>query len=269
MLYPALGSLVAGLAKHFGKSLLISCITNGLAPDTCINFARSASRAATLQLFVSMDGIDEATNTAVRGIQGGLGVALNTLHTLIEINRSEKLGIRLGVSFTIVKQNLTQIEYVYQFACTHGIDFICRVAGLYAAFYGINRDYGFLLGPDDLQYADKVLKSIAAGNSSMGSSQRWFLSNTYRGIHGDTDLNCYAASRSVCIRTNGDVTACLFSPRVLGNIADTDLDAILDSKDTQHFRHSVRAKECHCWNDCESISNYEYTQFGISPKAGW
>lgn len=263
MLYKGLIQLTEGLGKLFGLQLLLSCISNASLPEETVAFADSVSRNSRLQLFISVDGADEATNKSVRGIKDGYSKAIGTIKQLIELNRHKNAGIRIGISFTIVKQNYHHTRAVYDLSKSLGIDFICRPFSEFEVFYQL-KDYSpVALSEDELRDVCSVLRDIAKEDDSISTGQRWFFSNMSKGYTGKEKVPCVAGHKSACIRANGDVSRCLFDKSVAGNIWKMPLDDILS-----HY-NSRPTRNCSCWNDCETISNYEHSLLGESERAGW
>lgn len=260
-LYHDLCRLPTVLARIFGSKLLFSCIINGLLTDPAIHFAREAALNAQLQLFVSIDGIDNETYEAIRGVPGGLPTALQTLDELILLNKKDDLGIRLGISFTAVNQNFSQVELVYDYARSRGIDFIARIANSNEVFYR-NYDHPQVLSLGLINYISDAFNRISTDQkSNMSQGQRWFFKNMLKGYKGEIPLRCFAGIHSICVRPTGEVVRCLFNGDYLGNLLETPLDDILAV-----LKMDIA---CNCWNDCETISNFEYTNKGSSLRAGW
>lgn len=255
--------------RYAGGAFLVSCITNGQWPDRVRELVTHFAPAGPVQLFVSLDGPTSEVNDPLRGSKGAFENSLETIRTLVRI-REKYRNVRVGVSFTASRRNFDTVYATHRLAVDLGVDFIARPALKNGTFY-LNgpTSQTWELSCEQLAIVHSQLQAVAAERSNLIDAQRFFFQNTLPGAVSWRDYDCWAGVRSACIRPNGDVVACLFSPWTMGNVHASTLDEILASADASRARQRIAARECTCWNDSETLSTWEYNRGAKSVRAGW
>ena len=255
--------------RSVGNSFLLSCITNGQWPDRVDQLVGRFAEAGPVQLFVSLDGPTSAVNDPLRGTKGAFDSSLETIKRLVDL-RIRFQTLRVGISFTASRRNFDSIYATHKLALRLGIDFIARPALKNAAFYLNDRaSEKWELTNEQLEAVHSQLKQVCAERLDLIPSQQHFFCSTLPGAVSWRDYDCWAGTRSACIRPNGDVVACLFSTWTMGNVHAESLDGILESAAATSARQRIAARECTCWNDSETLSTWEYNQGAPSVRAGW
>jgi Fe-coproporphyrin III synthase len=112
---------LAAYAREKGMRAVIS--TNGTLIDR--NLAKKLKDVGLSYVGVSLDGIRE-TNDSFRGIKGAFDAALNGLHNC------QEEGIKVGLRFTISKQNVRDIPAIFDLLEEEKIPRICFYHLVYA-----------------------------------------------------------------------------------------------------------------------------------------
>jgi len=213
------------------------------------------------RLDISLDG-DEETNNRIRLHKDAFKKSLDTLEALKQIK-----GVILRLQFTIYKENLHLIEWMYNFAKSLGV-------GLYIGFGRYNperyrnkkdnltkkelsRD-DFIFSKEELELIDRQLKNIGYDKSRYAS--KYLLQKAV--FNGERiDFNCYMGERNIDIDPYGNVYPCLLWLPYLkfGNIREKgSFDKVLE--DGKEVLTKIKNKICHkdclytCANKCEIIN---------------
>ncbi len=105
------------LLKHASSSGLdVALSTNGTLIDNDIAVELKASGVR--YVGISLDGIGEV-NDKFRGVRGAFEMALNG------IENCKRVGLRVGIRMTLTSYTVSQIEPVFEFALSNGIDRLC------------------------------------------------------------------------------------------------------------------------------------------------
>lgn len=223
---------------------------------------------------ISLDG-DEDTHSKIRLHKDGFAKSLETIERLKKIK-----GVALRLQFTIYKENLHLIEWVYNFAKSLGV-------GLYIGYGRYNPDRyrnkkdnltkkelsqdDFIFSDEELALIDKQLKNIGYDKGRYAS--KYLLQKAvFDGKH--IDFNCYMGARNIDIDPYGNIYPCLLWLPYLkfGNLReaggfDKALEAGVEVLDM------IEKKQCHkdclytCANKCELIEP-NVKAVGMMPYSG-
>ena len=246
----------------FHKDIVIDSPITGWYPDRHIEIARYVlKKCPVYRLDVSFDG-DEVTYPKIRLHKNGYEKAIETVHRLKKIK-----GVVVRLQFTIYKENLHLIKWVYDFAKKLGV-------GLYIGYGRFNperfkneidnltkkplKKEDFIFSAEELEEIDRQLKEIGYDKSRYRS--KYLLQKAV--FEGEKiDFNCYMGFRNIDIDPYGNVYPCLlWLPYLkIGNIKEQgSLDNVLENG--INVLEKIKNKECHndclytCANKCELIN---------------
>jgi radical SAM protein with 4Fe4S-binding SPASM domain len=265
---------VDSIAKFHPDTVIDSPIT-GWFPDRHEEIAKYVMKKFDLyRLDISLDG-DEETNSKIRLHKDGFAKSIETIERLKKIK-----GVALRFQFTIYKENLHLIEWMYNFAKEMGV-------GLYIGYGRYNPDRyrnkkdnltkkdlsqgDFIFTDEELASIDRQLKNIGYDKGRYAS--KYLLQKAV--FDGkDIDFNCYMGSRNIDIDPYGNIYPCLLWLPYLkfGNIREIgSFDKVLESG--VGVLDKIANKECHkdclytCANKCEIIEP-NVKAVGMIPYSG-
>ena len=265
---------VDSIAKYHPDTVIDSPIT-GWYPDKHEEIAKYVMTKFKLyRLDISLDG-DEETNAKIRLHKDGFAKSIETVNRLKKIK-----GVALRFQFTIYKENLHLIEWMYNFAKEMEI-------GLYIGYGRYNPDRyrnkkdnltkkdlsqdDFIFTDEELESIDQQLKNIGYDKGRYAS--KYILQKAV--FDGENiDFNCYMGQRNIDIDPYGNVYPCLLWLPYLnfGNIREAgSFNKVLE--DGIGVLDAVENKECQkdclytCANKCELI-NPNVKSVGMLPYSG-
>jgi len=197
-------------------------------------------------LRVSIDGVGSA-HDKIRRIPGGYKKILQTL----EIARS--VGIRdLGVSLTVMKQNIHEIPKVREFCKKNNFEFTITVATSSAIYFGADKG---VFRPKDSKPLEKNLEALARDHFSTLHPKEivrgWFVKQLLRYLKtGKRALPCEAGSGFFYMDSVGNVYTCHMKPWLMGNITRDSIQKIFG---LNKFASNVAACNS-CWMVCTAKS---------------
>lgn len=240
--------------------------TNGLALPRIRQMApRLAGLDPALAVRVSIDGIG-AVHDRLRGVPGAFDRARRSLDLLHEA------GIwGLGLSMTLVRDNVDQVEPVYRLAEDLGIEFSLTLVGESPIYYG--------QGKASLRPDDAAALSADVGPVIRAEYRHWHPKRWLRGwftqwlldyaTTGERALPCDAASGFFYLDPGGDVYGCHLLPHRLGSLVDDEWPALWGGPAAQRARHQAAA--CHgCWQVCTARTEMrrQFWRVGAQALAG-
>ncbi|WP_084417453.1 radical SAM/SPASM domain-containing protein [Chrysiogenes arsenatis] len=247
----------------FHPDVIIDSPITGWFPDRHEEIARYVLRKSPLiRLDISLDG-DEATHSKIRLHKDGFHKSLETIERLKKIP-----GVVLRFQFTIYRENLHLIEWVYNFAKQLGI-------GLYLGYGRFNPERyrnktdnltqnalsreSFVFSKDELQEIDRQLRTIGY-HSGRYASKYLLQKAVFDGKN--IEFNCYMGSRNIDIDPYGNLYPCLlWLPYLkIGNIREAGgFSSALETPQAHEVLAKISQKECQpdclytCANKCELI----------------
>jgi radical SAM protein with 4Fe4S-binding SPASM domain len=265
---------IDSIAKFHPDTVIDSPIT-GWFPKRHEEIANYALKKMNLiRLDISLDG-DEDVHSKIRLHKDGFSKSLETIERLKKIK-----GVAIRLQFTIYKENLHQIEWIYNFAKKLGV-------GLYIGYGRYNPDRyrnkkdnftqkelskeSFIFSDEELALIDRQLKNIGYDTGRYAS--KYLLQKAV--FDGeDIDFNCYMGSRNIDIDPYGNIYPCLLWLPYLkfGNLRESgSFDKVLE--DGVKVLDLIENKTCHkdclytCANKCEII-NPNVKSVGMIPYSG-
>jgi len=197
---------------------------------------------------VSIDGIGEV-HDRVRGLKGAFVNGMESLRIL------QGLGIRdLGIAFTVLGFNLSNIQNVYDLSRKLGIQFALNVA-YNSSIYFKNVSGEYLIDyeelKDNLDYiVNRELRSL--------EPKRWFRAYFEHAlvgyVSGQKKLeNCTAGVDFFYLDPQGNVYPCTVLDMRLGNLQEKSFDDIWNSKEAQKVRDYIKQCPYNCWMVCNAV----------------
>ncbi len=223
-------------------------LTNGLLPDRVIELVK---KYPPQRLYVSLDG-DRETYHAMRGKDG--------YDKVIRVLDECKDFVPISVMFTLTPFNsFKNLDFVVNLCLERGIDI--RI-GIYNEIYYFDTTYKAhqpdFFTPEAKDSAGDQSPDGPGGNhadfkKSIPQSVKRTQEN-YDFLYmyddwkkGHTKLKCMSITDSLVIHANGDVPICQSKELFLGNVYESDLDTIFNSKATQKL-HKEHINSCNgCW----------------------
>jgi len=197
------------------------------------------------KLQVSLDGADEETNDKVRG-RGSYHKTLRGIEELLEE------GIHFSIGFVANAKNYQNLNDIYRFAQSKGIDGLHVMRGMPKGRALLSwKD--FVLSNEQWVNTIRRLREIADPNKN----PKIQLDGTYEYENSTEPLGkclsgCEAGRYELSFLPNGDIIPCdMFHNLVLGNILDVDLDDLwLNNPILNIFRNAKKFVKGKC-GKCE------------------
>lgn len=209
-------------SNHPNYTLLSNC----LAPLKVIHAVRKYRPS---HLYVSLDG-DKDTYKYMRGCNG--------YEKVIEVVETLKDEVPLSLMFCLSPWNtFKDMEYVINVAKQYAID--VRI-GIYGTmdFFDTTAD---LLSADMKHYADQIPHNIhdtAENYDFVALYDEW--------RNGNLQLRCQSIFSELVVHSNGNVPVCQNRNVILGNIHETPLDEIFNSRQS----YKTQCRMSHSCNGC-------------------
>ncbi len=206
-----------------------------------------------IYLSVSLDGIGE-THDQQRGIRV-YEKAMRVIEDALALG-----SLRVGVSFTITRENWRDLERVYEWARARGLEFNAQFAQNSETYYA-RTDVETSWAEQELHEIGHVLERVAAEHlRDLPLSRRaldvraYYLRRmvTYQ-AHPRRLFTCYSGTHSFYLDPYGNVYPCLVLNRSLGNVRERSFEEIWMSPRAERIRRSIAARECACWTACEAM----------------
>lgn len=206
-----------------------------------------------IYLSVSLDGIGE-----VHDRQRGIRVYEKAWRVIDEALALG--GIRVGVSFTITRENWRDLERVYELARARGLGFNAQFAQNSETYYA-RTDVEAAWPIEDLHEIARALERIAAEHLDrlpwprrMFDVQAYYLRRmaAYQ-AHPRRLFTCYSGTQSFYLDPYGNVYPCVILSKRLGNVRERSFEEIWLSPEAERIRRSIAARECACWTACEAM----------------
>lgn len=246
-----------------GARLILS--TNGLALPRVRELAPAlAGLDPALAVRVSVDGLG-AAHDRLRGVPGAFDRARQSLDLL------RQAGIRdLGLSMTLVRENVGQVKAVYRLAEALGIEFSLTLASESPIYYGQGKAS---LRPEGAALAGAVGPVIRAEYRHRQPKRwlrAWFTQRLLdHAAAGTRALPCDAASGFFYLDPGGEVYGCHLLPHRLGSLVDDEWPALWHGPAAGRARREAAA--CHgCWQVCTARTEMrrQFWRVGVQALAG-
>jgi radical SAM protein with 4Fe4S-binding SPASM domain len=237
---------------RFHEHVVIDSPITGWFPERHEEIAKYVLKKHPLyRLDISLDG-DEETNAKIRLRKDGFKSSVETLERLKKLK-----GLVLRFQFTIYKENLHLIEWIYNFAKEMGVGLYIGYGRYSSERYKNTQDNldKKSLNKDSFIWTEEELKQIDEQLIKIGYDQGRYRSKyllqkaVYEGEK--IDFNCYMGKRSIDIDPYGNVYPCLLWLNYLkmGNVRKAGgLDNVLESDQADDVLTMIMSKQCH--EDC-------------------
>lgn len=223
LLHPEAEAIMEWFAGHHPNYTLLS---NCLAPSRVIDAVRKYHPA---HLYVSLDGNME-TYIRMRGCNGH--------DRVMQVVETLKGEVPISLMFCLSPWNTFQdMEYVIGVALRHDIDVRIGIYGT-MEFFDTTAE---LLEADMEHYARQI-----PGNIHDTSENYDFVLLYDEWRNGNLQLRCHSIFSQLVVHSNGNVPICQNRNIILGNIHDSSLDEIFNSRET----HRIQCEMSHDCNGC-------------------
>ncbi len=239
--------------------LLLHFPSNGYLTDQVVAYTKDIAAMAPEKLMVtiSCDG-DEATNDAIRGIEGGYRRQIETFRRLREMPGVEVvLGMTLSAdnvnhfpaAFAAAKQEIPGLEYT---------EFHVNIVTEGEHYLG-NQELGLRkeVSPAALAEATESYARLRGfGWSPVNYLERAYLTRVRSYLEsGRTPMRCHALRSSCFIDSWGHVFPCTVYDRKIGSLRESDYDLarIWASDEARDVQAEIWDYKCpQCWTPCEA-----------------
>ena len=239
---------IIGVISSQCKEPRIVISTNGLMPKRIEEQTRKILESKKdIGVRVSIDGL-ERIHDRIRGTGGAFVKAIKSVQIL------KSLGIRdLGIAYTAMGHNLTNIPEVYDLANKLGVEFAIGVAydsPIY--FNNVGETYHI-----DFNELEKQIRYIGYRELKSWDPKRWFRAYFEKGLvdycSGRKKLvNCGAAKDFFYLDPFGNVYPCTVLNKKLGNLQDSSFTEIWNSEQTREARAYIMKCPYNCWMVCNA-----------------
>lgn len=242
-------ALAAIRQARAGEPYVAHLLTNGVL------FGPSAAerlvRAGVSSVSVSLDGATAATNDAIRLGGRFADVARNVAET-IAWRDGERIDLRVGLSFVVLRQNLGELDAFVDLAKELGVDWVKLEEGAPATDFAKRS----LVTCDAPDARAAIARAIARGRAhglvmvdhtreravwrcKLDDETRAFLEADEWANRADIHP-CRTPWETICVEPNGDVRAVDFFGPVLGNVVVTPVARLWNAPDAQGARDRSR-----------------------------
>lgn len=214
-----------------------------------------------LFLSVSLDGIG-LTHDHQRGIRV-FDKAMRVIEETLSLD-----GLRVGVSFTITRENWRDLPAVYRLAREKGLEFSAQFAQSSETYYATTNPPTGWRTEDLHAIGDALEEVIGEMFAQMSFRQRvtdvrayYFQRMVDYQSHPRRIFTCYSGTHSFYLDPYGNVYPCITLNRKLGNVREQSFEDIWLGPQAQAIRQLIADRRCECWTPCEALPS-----LGRSPK---
>lgn len=226
--------------------------SNGLLGKKLVPMARELTRIFPgIGFAFALDGIGDK-HDFIRGVQGGYEKALSA------INGLKANGIRnTRIAFTLTTENADHMIRVYDLARELGVQFTMQVAHDSDFFFGKNessivkKEHPHLENDSLCSDMEKIINS----ELSSFDLKRWGKAFVYYGMYKIImeGKQLYSSRPGVdyfYLDPSGDVYPSVVHNYVMGNLAESDFEAIWASQESEEIRRKCREDTTPYWMGC-------------------
>jgi MoaA/NifB/PqqE/SkfB family radical SAM enzyme len=255
---PYLRNDLPGLVRACGDNMphlhKLTINTNGFTGDRILRLSEEIVRYGEERKFligirVSIDGFEE-THDKIRGIPGGYRKAIDTLMRLREL--SEKYFFNVGISYTILPDNIQETEGMYQWAKENDINIVLNVPRFTASMMSnihLEEEKGIRGNAAEIM-VDLFGRLVREGSIFNGDI---YLYHNYAKMvrnGGIRTMPCPMQTQGLQLNPNGDLFYCE-QGAVVGNVRERDpLEIYRDKKNLRIRRKTVKSMCRRCLNPC-------------------
>lgn len=220
--------------------------SNGFMPELIEKAAKKIiSISGKTGIRVSLDGIGEA-HDKTRGVPGAFDRSVRTLKLL------KGAGVKdLGIAFTAVGGNVSEMEKVYALSKELGVEFTVAVAHSSEVYFKADNT-GNKIDPGALrEQFGRLVKSELRGLHPKRWYRAYFEWGLYNYALGKGRLiDCKALGDFFYLDPKGDIYPCNVLNRPLGNLVEQDFDTLWNSPEALATRRVVSSCPYNCWMVC-------------------
>jgi len=220
--------------------------TNGLLTDRIAESVQQMARAEPgLGVAVSIDG-PAPVHDRIRGIPGAYDKAMRSVKSLQDAGFAN-----LRLAFTATRSNAQHLWEVYSLAQSMGVQFTCAIEHA-SEHYFQSPEAAAPVPLDALRGPlERVMESELRSLSPKRWARAYFLLGMWHYARGRGRLHpCRAGRDFFFMDPAGDVYTCNAAPFRMGNLAETDFDALWHSPEADAARKRVIACQQPCWMVC-------------------
>ena len=237
---------VVKVSKKLGFKY-ISILTNALLLTE--EKAEELIRSGINDIGISIDGIGE-TNDKIRGINGHYKKAVSALETLVKLRESKYSHLRIRLSTTLMKPNLSEIPKIVEMCKERDISIFLNLldASLYFLPSYLLEDNAGLIVKDKKELnklVNKLHEIKATSPKCLINSHtsleyiREYFQNPKR-----EDIPCYLGFFKIYIGSRGDIYSGCWALPPLGNIREKPLREIINSPEYKQRLINMLKKKC-------------------------
>lgn len=254
-----LHKIVGNIKSAYPKARLV-INTNGFLPQ---NIAKQIPIILKIDpriaLRISLDGT-EKTHDKIRRTKGGYQKALESL----EIAR--KAGVKdLGISFTIMEDNLNQLNKIYQFTRNKQLELSLTIVSDSPIYFGSNK---ITLRPKNIDDLSRAIKDIAKFRYKSFKPKEWFRAWFEQKLIEYSKTNkrffpCDAGTNFFYLDSLGNIYTCHLKNWFLGNLKENNFESIWNSPNANNLHRNVH--NCQgCWMICTTKTSMKKYLVDIS-----
>lgn len=241
----------------------LSIATNGTLTERILEFCKNISSRPynnRVGLGISLDGIGSLHDN-VRGVKGTYNRVTESISKL----REHFPGVLKSIGFTIVPENIGDLQLVSELAKENELLFLYRMAAESPVYYGDNRGCLTPWKLSDLDELDRIVRSLS-GPDEVASNSNIFNSLFFRNVvqanrSRKRSYPCFGGLSSVFIDHEGNIRPCIWLDCLLGNIAHDSLPDVLRSAQAREIRKYISRRECFCWTECETLTSWSSAEW--------
>lgn len=209
----------------------------------------------------SVDGLAEI-HEQIRGVRDGLG----KIRRSIEVVRRLAPTSRIGLSFTILPENIRDLEGVYTLSRELGASFTMRF-GLRSDIYYLNTTWDGAWTREQLDEVEPTIRRVTADIQRRRTGLERALNPDTYFFSRMTDyqraprriFECFSGTHSFFLDPWGNVFPCIVLSTSLGNLRDRSFDELWFSARAGEIRTDIAEERCHCWTECEALPSLQRT----------
>lgn len=239
-LYKEFDELLQVIQRNCPQLRILTFTTNGLKPDKLLQYSLKAKTYGyDLFVTISLDG-DQKTHDIVRGVPGNFEKAQEALAQLKKHNIWTHFGLTVsGYNVDYIENNLiNDIEQIRAFSFEHS-------GGIYKTNTNIVTN-PIVSGLKKIKsiYKIRQLGEIVEYLYIL-LGETFFVSEKSK-----LPVPCEVISSSLHIRPNGDISPCMYLPKI-GNIKNQSISNSLLSTEAKDLRAKAQKGNCaKCWMNC-------------------
>lgn len=244
-LRPDIEEIINNIKKACPKARLI-INTNGFLPQNIKSKIKKILKVdPNIAIRLSLDGW-KSTHDQIRNYPNGFNLVMDSLKILKENNVRD-----LGVSFTIMDKNYSELSRLYRFTQSENIELSLTLVTNSPIYFGPNK---INLRPKDSKKFELIIKSIINSRLKTYKPKEWFRAwfdkNLYEFyITHQRCFTCDSGQNFFYLDSTGNIFTCHLKKWALGNIKNHSFKFIWNFSKRKLFLKKV--EKCNdCWMIC-------------------